>query len=223
MRFLRLLSAGALATECGVSVSSLLAAQTTDGAAVTGLRYFVPLLLFPFSDSPPAFTLLFLLSLVVLCRPCAYCTILIVLMALASCSFDNRCFISFNHGNLFSAINRTAVTPSVTSSLAANVTNLAATGNGTLFDRMAHQFATLASLFSLPTTPAPQSLSSSLSPPATAPSRFSIPFYDRIVNAPFIQNELAHFHRRSSVQQVSRGLYEVTLLGVGFRLRLFGP
>lgn len=198
----------------------------TNACDETGLRYFVPLLLFPFSDAPPAFTLLFILSLVLLSRPCAYCSVLLVAMALASCSFDNRCLISFNHGNLFSAINRTASPANVTLNTTAIIPTVTTVENTTLFDRATDKFASIATVFAQYVSPVVVTRSPPSPPPlhssTTAPSPPNFPLVVRIANWDYFKAELDHVRKYSGVQQISRGLYEVSVVGVSFRLKLFG-
>ncbi|KAI9281763.1 hypothetical protein BC943DRAFT_329532 [Umbelopsis sp. AD052] len=66
------------------------------------MRYFVPLLLLPFPDSPPIFVLLFLISFFLHQKPCIYCTLLLFALFSSTCFWgQGRCWVGLNGMKLF--------------------------------------------------------------------------------------------------------------------------
>ncbi|RUP45451.1 hypothetical protein BC936DRAFT_148172 [Jimgerdemannia flammicorona] len=69
------------------------------------MRWFIPLLLLPFPNAPPIFTLLFLVSFFLHQRPCVYCTILLVALFTSTCYWGaGRCWLDLNNMNLLAPI-----------------------------------------------------------------------------------------------------------------------
>ncbi|KAM0790769.1 hypothetical protein ACM66B_004619 [Microbotryomycetes sp. NB124-2] len=82
------------------------------------LRFWAIVPLLPFPTAPPLFSLLWLVSAVILTRPCLYCCVMLICIFSASCYVHlassacepaaHRCWLDWNHGKLLTSLRQYA-------------------------------------------------------------------------------------------------------------------